>query len=359
MLQHRGYTHTVIGALVGAALIWGVTLLIRRWRTRSWLPREDVAWLLGLLLVSTMSHLVLDWTNSYGVHLYWPFDDRWQYGDAVFIVEPWFWVVTIPMVVMATRNRAARIALSIVLILGLVLAWRVSFVATGAAIALTVGAAASVALARTLRPRARVAVALSGWIAVTLVMFAASSVARAAVQNAVHAADPSAQLLDVAITPMPANAVCLTAITVEQSGATYRVEKARVSAVPSLTPASHCLTRDAPGSMFTASARPSTPAVQWDVEWSAPGGDLVSIAHESCLALAALRFIRVPMWHAIDASTVILGDARFGDASGSGFADVRAPLRSTSCPRRVPPWVPPRRELLAGRVARDAWRGTR
>jgi inner membrane protein len=352
MLQHRGYTHTVIGALLGATLLWGATLLIRHWRARSSLARKDVAWLLGLLVVSTMSHLVLDWTNSYGVHLFWPFDNRWQYGDAVFIVEPWFWVITIPMLVMATTNRAARIALSLLLIAGLVLAWNVSFVGRGAAIGLTLGAVMSVVLARALPSRPRIAIALAGWVAVTLVMLASSSVARAAVRQAVHAADPSTRLLDIAITPMPANAVCLTAITVEQSGATYRVEKARVSAVPSLRPASGCLTREAPGPMFTVSGRPSTARVQWDVEWSARGEDLASIARESCLALAALRFMRVPMWRASTASTVVLGDARFGDASGSGFADVRAPLSSTNCPRAVPPWIPPREDLISGRGQR-------
>src|SRR5690348_12673059 len=33
MLQHRGYTHTVLGALIGALLVWMVVLLI--WRSRS------------------------------------------------------------------------------------------------------------------------------------------------------------------------------------------------------------------------------------------------------------------------------------------------------------------------------------
>jgi hypothetical protein len=75
--------------------------------------------------VSTLSHLVLDWTNSYGIHPFWPFDDRWKYGDSVFIVEPWFWVVSVPALVAASTNRVARALLSLVVLAGLVLAWRV------------------------------------------------------------------------------------------------------------------------------------------------------------------------------------------------------------------------------------------
>src|SRR5690349_16282166 len=99
MLHHRGYTHTVIGVVIGAALMWGAAMLVLRWRSRQWSPRSDTRWLFALLLVSTVSHLVLDWTNSYGVHPFWPLDDRWYYGDAVFIVEPWLWVASVPALV--------------------------------------------------------------------------------------------------------------------------------------------------------------------------------------------------------------------------------------------------------------------
>jgi len=78
MLHHRGHTHTVVMAIVGAVLVWFASLFVWRWRTRSRPSVADRRWLLGLLLVSTLSHLVLDWTNSYGVHPFWPVDDRWR-----------------------------------------------------------------------------------------------------------------------------------------------------------------------------------------------------------------------------------------------------------------------------------------
>jgi inner membrane protein len=343
MLHHRGHTHTVVVAALGAALLWGAALLVLRMRGA--VPRPDARWLLGLVGVSTASHLLLDWTNSYGVHPFWPFDNRWKYGDAVFIVEPWFWAVAVPMLVAATARRTLRVFLSLILLAGLALAWSVSLVAPGAAAALTLGAAASVVLARVLRPDGRAAAAVAGWIAVTLAMAVGTAVARETARRSVRAADPAARVLDLVTTPLPANPVCVAVIAVERSGAAYRVATARVSAAPALVEAARCPTRGG-GSLLRPSARPSTPAIQWDGEWTAPHAELAALARESCTARAALRFIRVPVWRDAGASSVRLGDARYGGGSGDGFSDLTVERRPRSCPEGVPPWVPPRADLI-------------
>jgi hypothetical protein len=214
----------------------------------------------------------------------------------------------------------------------------------GAAITLTVGAALSVGLARVLRPDGRIVAAMVGWVAVTLVMAAGSANARAAVLRAIHELDPAAKVLDVVMSPMPANAVCMSAITVERSGPTYRVTTARVSSVPTVVPAARCAQRASVGSSLGPSMRPSTAAVQWGGEWTAPSHELESLVRESCPALAAMRFIRVPMWAAAGDS-VLLGDVRYG-GGGGGFADVHVARRSAACPPAVPPWTPPRADLL-------------
>lgn len=344
MLHHRGYTHTVVVAVLGAVLLWALVSLFLRWRARAWPGRSDSRWLLALLLAGTLSHLVLDWTNSYGVHPFWPFDDRWRYGDAVFIVEPWLWIVSVPALVAAGTSRIGRVLLSLVLVAGLGLAWRVDAVSTGAAVILTVGAALSVALARVLRPDGRIVAAIAGWVAVTLVMATGSANARAAVLRAIHELDPTAEVLDVVMSPMPANAVCMSAITVERSGPTYRVATARVSSVPSVVAAAQCGQRASVGPSLGPSTRQSTAAVQWAREWTARSQELELLVRESCPALAAMRFIRVPMWTAVGDS-VLLGDVRYG-GGGGGFADVHVPRRSAACPPAVPPWTPPRADLL-------------
>ena len=48
-----------------------------------------------MLLVGAalLGHLLMDTANSYGTHLFYPFSSRWVYGDAVFVLEPWLWVI--------------------------------------------------------------------------------------------------------------------------------------------------------------------------------------------------------------------------------------------------------------------------
>jgi len=346
MLHHRGYTHTVVVAVLGALLLWSLVALFLRWRGTGWPGRPDTRWLLALFLAGTLSHLVLDWTNSYGVHPFWPLDDRWRYGDAVFIVEPWLWIVSVPALVAASASRSARVLLSLVLLGGLGLAWRVDAVSTGAAIALTIGAVSSIGLARVLRADGRTIAAIAGWVTVTVIMAAGSGRARAAVLRAIHELDPTAQVLDVVMAPMPANAVCMSAITVERSGPMYRVATARVSSIPSVVPAAGCGRRASVESALGTSTRRSTLAVQWGGEWAGPSQEIEGLVRESCPARAAMRFIRVPIWTAAGDSLVLLGDVRYG-GGGSGFADVRVPRRSAACPLAVPPWTPPRADLLS------------
>ena len=38
-------------------------------------------------------HVFMDFTNSYGVRLLMPFSDRWFYGDALYIVDPWLYLI--------------------------------------------------------------------------------------------------------------------------------------------------------------------------------------------------------------------------------------------------------------------------
>ena len=47
-----------------------------------WPAATFVAWL------GVLSHLLLDWTNNYGLRPFFPFNPRWYAGSFVFIVEP-------------------------------------------------------------------------------------------------------------------------------------------------------------------------------------------------------------------------------------------------------------------------------
>jgi inner membrane protein len=65
-------------------------------------------WLLALSVLALYSHLLLDFLNNYGVRLLAPLEWRWFYGDAVFIVDPWLWLVLGAGVWAARRQRAPQ-----------------------------------------------------------------------------------------------------------------------------------------------------------------------------------------------------------------------------------------------------------
>jgi len=90
----RGWTHGILAlAVLPVALAGGLWLLARRRPNRGTDPPVHVGWLLALSYVGVVTHLALDYLNTYGIRLLMPLDGRWFYGDAVFIVDPWLWLV--------------------------------------------------------------------------------------------------------------------------------------------------------------------------------------------------------------------------------------------------------------------------
>jgi inner membrane protein len=89
--HHRGFTHSFLGILLVSALVVGVLYLIWRWRglevsKHGLKPRWGL--LYGYACLAGLSHILLDFTNNYGVRPFWPFSERWYSWDIVFIVEP-------------------------------------------------------------------------------------------------------------------------------------------------------------------------------------------------------------------------------------------------------------------------------
>jgi inner membrane protein len=91
--HHRGWTHTLIGLPLEAAVVVGVFWLFHRWRLKRNKPIKQSApvhWprLYLFSLIALLSHLLLDFTNNYGLRPFFPFDPRWYSASIVFIFEP-------------------------------------------------------------------------------------------------------------------------------------------------------------------------------------------------------------------------------------------------------------------------------
>jgi inner membrane protein len=89
--HHRGFTHSFLGIPLVSALVIGVLYLIWKARGRDvnkygLKPRWTLLFWYGCL--AGLSHILLDFTNNYGVRPFWPFSERWYSWDIVFIVEP-------------------------------------------------------------------------------------------------------------------------------------------------------------------------------------------------------------------------------------------------------------------------------
>jgi inner membrane protein len=96
LANHRGVTHSIVGALaLGVAFPLLFFAGERLWsRLRGRAPRARLKGLMLCSLLLIASHPLLDWTNSYGVRPFLPWDGRWVYGDILFVVDPWVWLVT-------------------------------------------------------------------------------------------------------------------------------------------------------------------------------------------------------------------------------------------------------------------------
>jgi inner membrane protein len=89
--HHRGFSHTFLGAPVIAGLVVGFIWLLQRQRIRRKRTTQvPVRWgvLYLLALFGALSHILLDFTNNYGVRPFEPFNSRWYSWDIVFVVEP-------------------------------------------------------------------------------------------------------------------------------------------------------------------------------------------------------------------------------------------------------------------------------
>jgi len=150
--HHRGITHTFLGLPFEAALLVGVFVLGHQWRRRGTSPAKrspvlgdpaaPVRWgrLYGFILLALLSHILLDYTNNYGVRPFFPFNPHWFAASLVFIFDPFIFVLllaglTLPYLfglvnseVGAKRVRYqgrvwARVALSAIVVLWLLRAY--------------------------------------------------------------------------------------------------------------------------------------------------------------------------------------------------------------------------------------------
>ena len=92
--HHRGISHSVVGVVaLGIALGGAFYLLGRKLRSKASGPPLNAAWLLLACSVATGVHLLMDFTNSYGIRPFLPFSARWYAWGIEPIIDPLLWLV--------------------------------------------------------------------------------------------------------------------------------------------------------------------------------------------------------------------------------------------------------------------------
>jgi inner membrane protein len=91
---HRGITHSFVG-VTGLALVLTAAIYLagRRARPAPSSPPLDVRWLFATCWIATLGHLLLDYTNAYGVRPFLPFSGRWYAWDIMPIFDPVLWLI--------------------------------------------------------------------------------------------------------------------------------------------------------------------------------------------------------------------------------------------------------------------------
>lgn len=108
----RGITHGVPAQLLLPIVLTTVVWWLGRRPGRTDRPPVHFGWLLVLSYLGVLTHVYMDLLNTYGVRLLSPISQQWFYGDAVFIVDPWLWLMLGAGAYFARRSgpRFARLA---------------------------------------------------------------------------------------------------------------------------------------------------------------------------------------------------------------------------------------------------------
>jgi inner membrane protein len=94
----RGWTHGPLALLVLPVVLTAALVWWDRWqahRGKRPLSRAPVhpLTLYWLSLLGFLSHDLLDFLNTYGIRLLMPFSGDWFYGNTLFIIDLWIWLV--------------------------------------------------------------------------------------------------------------------------------------------------------------------------------------------------------------------------------------------------------------------------
>jgi inner membrane protein len=339
LVHHRGHTHTIAGLVVLAAALVFVYRLLPPVRAMRGAERLRL-WL--VMSVAIASHLAMDWLNSYGVHPFYPIDNNWYYGDAVFIFEPSLWLVLGIAVAWNGRSGKSRVAAALPILVLLIAIASMDLVPWESSMVLAALGGSFAWAARRMPPQVRAVVALTAASLIIGVLIAASRGARAQSREALQP-QLRGRLIDIVLTPNPASPLCWGIIAIESIEATeeYVLRRGTLSLAPALKPPGTCASHRFSQTNGTRTIGDGHLVLAPEMPQSLRR--LRELSRRDCWARAWLRFGRAPV-----VTTREIFDLRFAARTTQNFTQmplVRA-ADEPECPSFVPNWEMPRKDLF-------------
>jgi inner membrane protein len=115
--HHRGITHAIVGVIALAIILplifYGIDRLWSRYKGQP--SKTKFKGLMIASFIASATHPLLDWTNNYGIRFFLPWSQKWSYGDLVYIVDPYIWLVLGGAVFLLTaRTRFLKVIWAVV-----------------------------------------------------------------------------------------------------------------------------------------------------------------------------------------------------------------------------------------------------
>ncbi len=212
LYYRRGHTHGILAQLLLPLFLTSVILAFDHWVRRRRHPEKSPAKPLHILLLSylgVISHPFLDWLNTYGVRLLMPFSERWFYGDTLFIIDAWLWLLMSVSVVLAySQTRWTQLLWVALALATSALVLGASFVPLAAKLIWCLGVVLIFVLRLRKLPQSRQGILALGCLGAFAIYLAAISAGNLSAQKKVDGwvkEHHGENLTDAMIGPLPAN----------------------------------------------------------------------------------------------------------------------------------------------------------
>ena len=340
LLHHRGHSHTLPGLVALGLVIWA-GLRLFPWG-RAAMRGTERRWIL-LIGAALLGHLLMDTANGYGTHLFYPFSARWIYGDAVFVLEPWLWVILGASLAL-NASRFWRVLVALLALGPLVALVSVGLLRLGVLMVMLGVVAAMVPAVRAWDRRRRAAMALVAAAIIFVVMPGVSRVAKGEARRAAQVVE-TGEIVDILSDANPGVPWCWSVLTLQKAAGgpaeALIARRATLSLLPGVWPASSCASARLMSAHWTANDGAASDAIVWHRRWRIDVDELRALYAANCRVRAWLQFGRVP--HVADGT---IADLRFEHPIGQNFTPMAVGTGARGCPAHVTNWQLPRRDVL-------------